>query len=853
MRKVSWLVALFWVFCCAGGAFALGQTAPLSPEFLRWREREETARVRARTSGPDGERPTGYVPSPVDLSHLADADYSRFLSRRSGRGAALLPVSYDLRAEGRVTAVRDQGNWETCWSFAAIGAAESNYLTQKLGGTPDLSEMHLAWFTYMEPGKGFSMIDRRTGEIITDPTSADVLLRGGHSFGSTATLARWTGAVSEDALPYAEVPDRPASYYPNRLHLRDVFYLTPKDKRPGDTVWKTLIREHGAISIAYCTDRQYYTDNGVSFYNNDASASANHQVLAVGWDDDYPKENFRKDRPRPKNNGAWLVKNSWGTWFGDKGYFWISYEDKTLEDGAVYRVAPADPAMRQYGHDDLGWSSTCHPGTPGKGWMGNVFTAAGDETLRAVSFYTTAANARYRLRVYRLGTALGTPVSGTPVSGGSGEVPIAGYHTVDLTTPVPLKAGERFSVVLHMETPGYTYPLAIETKIDRYTDNAVCNPGESYFSEDGVKWFDGFKKGWNACIKAVTRVRVPTLEAEIEPHTFDPGRPYQGTVRVLGVASENIVGAVAVAKTPGDWSAEPEAKVSGNTVVLSGTVSEDVLTTGVTVKVMLVGRSELSADYTLIKTLGFDLPETIRPATGLVGGKPYTGLLTVGKLVSSDVASVEVVSSQEVWEGLTASWRDSEEPQGTDVVIQGKPKAGFGSSTLTVTVTLKDGRFARKAYRVTEKVVPDRAVDWVIATGAADAEGHVPVTLSAAVTLYEDPTSLVVKVEGFVEGTLEYGLYDGGERILSAASLSESGRTYELRITGKVDQGDLSGAAVTGVAINGKAASLPQGGLKLDEMTRKTERKSSGGGGCNAGLGGLVLLLAASLPPKKKV
>ena len=91
---------------------------------------------------------------PVDLSHLAGADYSRFLQDRGGP----LPASYDLRTEGRVTSVKDVGPYNTSWAFAAIGAAESSYLTQKLGGTPDFSEMHLAWFAYMEPDKSFLIL-----------------------------------------------------------------------------------------------------------------------------------------------------------------------------------------------------------------------------------------------------------------------------------------------------------------------------------------------------------------------------------------------------------------------------------------------------------------------------------------------------------------------------------------------------------------------------------------------------------------------------------------------------------------------------------------------------------------------
>ena len=157
---------------------------------------------------------------PVDLSHLAGADYSRFLQDRGGP----LPASYDLRTEGRVTSVKDVGPYNTDWAFAAMGSAESSYLTQKLGGTPDLSAMHLAWFAYMEPDKSFPILGD-WGGVMERPRSADVLAQGGSDLRATAVLARWTGLVSEDDLPYKTVPDKPAAGYANRVVLQDVFYL----------------------------------------------------------------------------------------------------------------------------------------------------------------------------------------------------------------------------------------------------------------------------------------------------------------------------------------------------------------------------------------------------------------------------------------------------------------------------------------------------------------------------------------------------------------------------------------------------------------------------------------------------
>ena len=65
-----------------------------------------------------------------------------------------LPSRYDLRDYERITSIKNQGIPGPCWAFAALGAMESNYLTQKLntdGKIPDLSEMHLAFYTYKDP------------------------------------------------------------------------------------------------------------------------------------------------------------------------------------------------------------------------------------------------------------------------------------------------------------------------------------------------------------------------------------------------------------------------------------------------------------------------------------------------------------------------------------------------------------------------------------------------------------------------------------------------------------------------------------------------------------------------------
>jgi len=59
-------------------------------------------------------------------------------------------------------------------------------------------------------------------------------------------------------------------------------------------------------------------------YYNFAIEGTNHAIAIVGWDDNFSRNNFVED---PGEDGAWLVKNSWGAGFADGGFMWISYKD----------------------------------------------------------------------------------------------------------------------------------------------------------------------------------------------------------------------------------------------------------------------------------------------------------------------------------------------------------------------------------------------------------------------------------------------------------------------------------------------------------------------------------------------
>ena len=412
-----------------------------------------------------------------------------------------LPARYDLRERGRISSVKNQGIPGPCWAFAALGAMESNYLTQKLntdGKIPDLSEMQLAFYTYKDPDKK---------RCFTPLYNSGTLSLEGSAFRAIAFLLRLSGPTEEKTLRYdtrmadsekkALAKKSPESFR-RFMRLRDAYFLAG-NQTLDDSAKKELIMQHGAIYISIYSDpMKYHIKNGhYTYYNPSHGKDTDHDVLLAGWDDDFPAENFS---PKPSRNGAWLIKNSWGTMRGNEdGYFWMSYDQHTW-GGTAFVVEKANQRMRHYGYDDLGFCKSVN-----YSWGANIFrTQTRREHLKEACFYAPNNNLGYELYVYDLGYKIPeSPVAGTIAANTKGSVKFAGYHSITLPESVRLQEGQYFSVVLKF-SGGY---IPVEAKLAKYSENAEVNERESYFSRDGKNWTDGFSLKCNACIKAYTLTR----------------------------------------------------------------------------------------------------------------------------------------------------------------------------------------------------------------------------------------------------------------------------------------------------------------------------------------------------------
>lgn len=443
---------------------------------------------------------------------------------------AVYPEKYDLRDLGQTTTVKNQGVWGTCWAFATIASLESCQLKKEGASgtvesdTPDFSELQLGWFNY-EPQSAKSLEgspagSAQVGEGVSMGVGSERLEAGGNMPQAVTLLSAWQGGADEKDIPYhnAEggtgkegnwaVDDSKRNL--SSIHLQNADFMpSPTTKiseeeytydKEAEKAIKNALMNNGAVAISYYADQsmQGVQGNGDYFnYTNwcqyvdvlNQSTTPNHSVTIVGWDDTYPVANFRQDR-RPEGDGAWLVKNSWGTgyWGVDNtGYFWLSYYDRTISQVTSYQGEPADNYDNNYQYDYLGLASAIQYVPGGEISMANVFTANGSEALKAVSAVTSAPETTVTVKVYKLPSDAKGPL---PENGGellatvSKKFTYSGYHTIELETPKNLNKGDKFSVVETIRDSEGKYYYPVEMGADhsgKTTQKAVCNPGESYW------------------------------------------------------------------------------------------------------------------------------------------------------------------------------------------------------------------------------------------------------------------------------------------------------------------------------------------------------------------------------------
>jgi len=221
-----------------------------------------------------------------------------------------LPPKWDWREHGGVTPVKDQGRCGSCWAFATVGPLES-VIKIKTGQNVDLSEQWLV--SCNRDGWGCN-----GGWWAHDYHAGLIGKCGG------------TGAVLEEYFPYVAYDQPCSGPYPHNYLLADGDgdgysweFVGGDGSVPSVEKIKQAIYTYGPVSSAVYVDSAFQMYTG-GVFNSDGDGPVNHGVVIVGWDDTKGK------------NGAWIIKNSWGTGWGDNGYMYIEYGCNKIGYAACY-------------------------------------------------------------------------------------------------------------------------------------------------------------------------------------------------------------------------------------------------------------------------------------------------------------------------------------------------------------------------------------------------------------------------------------------------------------------------------------------------------------------------------------
>ena len=426
-----------------------------------------------------------------------------------------LPEKYDLRDDINIE-VKDQMSASQCWAFSALSSLETFLSLQNQNYS--FSERHIDYDT------SISFIEGPKEDSLNREVSD-----GGYVGTAFTYFSRGSGPVLEEDMPFknhenlisqSELPvNRTIQKVDNMIYFPQIYkneegectdangevYSDETVKYMRDEIKRHIMKNGGiTVSILGPSTREYinlYTGEYEIYYNEETSAwfsnnqflELNHAVTIIGWDDTYSKDNFVI---KPKNDGAYIVLNSYGTAFGENGIYYISYEDLLVETQMRGYTSVSNvnyDNIYQYDISEI-YNYVESP------YAANLFKAKGNEILTEImigsmleqhaDIYINIANEPLNIND---ATKIANNVYLSP-----------GYNTIKLDSNIELKEGDTFAIIVKLLDEGAG--VGVEDDTSPFA-RVTSKQNESFCSDDGINWNDIYdeNKMMNFSIKAYTR------------------------------------------------------------------------------------------------------------------------------------------------------------------------------------------------------------------------------------------------------------------------------------------------------------------------------------------------------------
>lgn len=469
-----------------------------------------------------------------------------------------LPASYDARELGYVTPVKDQGDCGCCNSFTVIAMLESAILRNH-GATYDLSEENAKECFYQ----------------------ARTTMAGGCNGGTDKmiiNLLTQKGAVLESDERY--------SPYDNICDLRDKpvvrvtdWEILSKDKKASNNIIKQNIMDHGSVYSVInqnCLSRSY---NGRSVIKSTSSRWNGHSVLIVGWDD---------------SKGAWIVKNSWGTKWGDNGYGYVGYGAAGIGtwSSVITDYELVDKYSSSYYYDEAGW--TTEMGFVYKLNYGRMMCIynVGSGYITDIGFWTTGPS-DVDLYIY-------DSKNGISATYGYGNLLVkvedimienAGYHSVKLKDPIRTSTGTAVITAQFINSRSSTMytPLAIDSE-GPFSSRTYIVPT----LYNNLQWYPPGEWAGRYPHK-YTRIGDSTLRLRVDSGTYSFSRIKLSADRSTSIHPGNIIKFSTTKCGPVEWKVsntmigkiDPSGKFTAKKTgeVLVTAISDGIISNTIKVKI----------------------------------------------------------------------------------------------------------------------------------------------------------------------------------------------------------------------------------------------------------------------------
>lgn len=402
-----------------------------------------------------------------------------------------LPRSFSAVEWNWTSSIKNQGYSGGCWCFSTISVIESGLL-KSTGVLYDFSEQNMQklMLKYSKYGdKNFVEAGLTTSAIMY--------------------ALSWLGPINDEYDPFDMIGKLTRLIPGKNIHVQDVILIPSREasgKVPYDFDYiKQAILKCGAVTADFYSyeEAPYFNVNTSAFYYNETDKESEdggiigvhptHAISLVGWDDDYSASNFLIT---PPGNGAWIIKNSYGSEKYDQGFCYISYYDTVIFKEAIGLGVLFENTENYNKNYQTGIGGEMEIKTEAENYSyKNNYQAVDDDYISAIGTYFSAAGEDYSFDII---------VNGELKLTQYGKAPFYGYHTIKLETQIPVKKGDNFTVIMK------THSIPILN-----CSNMPYKEGISYMDE-GDGWEDLSLNNSTAILRVYT---MDNLRDETESRT----------------------------------------------------------------------------------------------------------------------------------------------------------------------------------------------------------------------------------------------------------------------------------------------------------------------------------------------